>query len=1784
MRGLYLLVGLVLILETSLNAQTITSAKGGAWNDPTVWNGGVVPTSANSTLVSIGATHAITIPAGYDATAVDISMAGGTTNSITVGDITGSGSLTFTGILTLGTGPATRGRLIVNGILNVEQGATMAGGVASSGRVTIGATGRYRHNYTTTAGTIYSSTWTPGSTLEIAGYTTNTGVPAGLTQTFSNFEWNCTNQAVDIYLDGTLQNVNGNFSLLAPNNASFIFGLTTAASTTLSIGGSLTVAQDAFLDLTGGAGDATINLIGDFAMNSDDGVGNFGSGIASINFRGSSAQNFNSSNLISGFVDFTVFTNSRLNIADGNSIQTQGDFTLQSGATLGVGSADGLVIGQTAGNIQNFGSRTFTAGGNIVYNGSTAQNLGNEWSSGGALNNVAVNLEINNAAGVTNNIIGSTSLVGRLRLTNGPVNIGNSNTLIISGDFDGFSSPTRTGTISGDGSNTSSLEFSGSGTVTGTLNFTTGASTLQNFTLDRAGEIYLGTDVTIATTGTLTFSSSGNLRINGQTLTVNGNIVQSGSGAIATSVASSNLAIGGSGALSSLPMCTSCLFTNEFNTVTLSRTGGAAAYNWASPANINGILDLSSGAFTHSSGLNMATGSTFRRSAGTTYTGSTPNATTRYSISYVGNLTTGSELPTTALDRLLNLTIAGNVALDKDIIINGDLNVTGGTLNAGAHDITMLGATFAINGGSFTINSGNTVFFSRAGQTSLSGLTINDAQFGSVNIAGVTTLVAPTANIGVSGTWTNNGTFNANSGTVTFNGGAQDIDANNQSFFNLATANGVKTLTNNVDVNGSLTIQAASTLAADTYSINIAGTWLNQGTFTPGTGTVSFDGTAQSINGAGQAFYDIAFGNSGTKTLTAALDVDHSLTINSGVTLDVSASNFAMNVGLHFTNNGTLNPRSGTLFLDGSVIQTVTGTTNTVFNNITTSNASTISFATDQSLAGVLTLNQGTFNPNGHFIMLSTATRDARIAPLGATASISATDMTIQRYLPNSAGSQAYRYLTSPITTGTIAGWKDDFPVTGNFTDPSTGAEWPQFPGMNGVSLYRYNEAKTPSTTIDDRYEAYPLSGTSSSASATTNGRGYAAFVRQNAPITIEQVGHAAFGPIPVDITNQAAGANDGWNLIGNPYPAPINWDNVTLPAGVQGQIAVKDNTNTIGLGAGQYVYYTQGSPGVGIPSSYHGAIASGQAFWVRKTTAGPGTITFQEDDKQAINAPPFMKDGDIDMLRIHVASATHADELLIRFLDDAQDIAENKYDAYKLTNSYINFSSLSSDDNEMAINTLGPLTCAKEIPLHLSKVTAGGHVFTFTGADSFSEGVEIRLLDNFSGQTFLVTGTNNTYSFNVTTDGTSFGNDRFRLFIGYHTLDLGLNVQASNICSGNDASIRVVSPEAGVTYYAAIEGTTVSEEVVALMGEDISLSIPKSSLGSENNVVIMAKVGGCAGVPLSNIASVDVQPVPVVSNVEEAMNCGQGSVTLKASGAPSDGEYRWYPAEDATDPVAGENSSSFVTPVLTKTKTYFVAAVNSLGCEGERMAVTATINYAYDIVGVTGATSCEGGRFTLKATGAPADGTYKWYLSQTAEEAIPNQTSDSFVTPEISATTTYYVSVLNAAGCEGARAAVTAEIGSVTPAITQDGDLLTSNYETGNQWYLNGTAIEGATGKTYTATESGVYKLVVTSGNCSSQVEREFAVTGDIDGDGLKGYSVHPNATNGLIYVEVVTTEPVSVSVKSQLGAEVTRGNLKLEGNSRKGQLDITGQASGVYLVVINHGEKTVVRKIVKN
>ena len=129
-----------------------------------------------------------------------------------------------------------------------------------------------------------------------------------------------------------------------------------------------------------------------------------------------------------------------------------------------------------------------------------------------------------------------------------------------------------------------------------------------------------------------------------------------------------------------------------------------------------------------------------------------------------------------------------------------------------------------------------------------------------------------------------------------------------------------------------------------------------------------------------------------------------------------------------------------------------------------------------------------------------------------------------------------------------------------------------------------------------------------------------------------------------------------------------------------------------------------------------------------------------------------------------------------------------------------------------------------------------------------------------------------------------------------------------------------------------------------------------------------------------------------------------------------------------------------------------------------------------------------------------PSGGTIGWYTQQFGGSTFATGTSTS-VSP--ASTTTYYVGV-----CPGSfRVPVTVTITATapTPTITAGGPTtfctggsvtLTSSAATGNQWYLNGTAIGGATSQTYAASAAGNYTVIVTSGGCTSSPSLATTVT----------------------------------------------------------------------------------------
>lgn len=99
----------------------------------------------------------------------------------------------------------------------------------------------------------------------------------------------------------------------------------------------------------------------------------------------------------------------------------------------------------------------------------------------------------------------------------------------------------------------------------------------------------------------------------------------------------------------------------------------------------------------------------------------------------------------------------------------------------------------------------------------------------------------------------------------------------------------------------------------------------------------------------------------------------------------------------------------------------------------------------------------------------------------------------------------------------------------------------------------------------------------------------------------------------------------------------------------------------------------------------------------------------------------------------------------------------------------------------------------------------------------------------------------------------------------------------------------------------------------------------------------------------------------------------------------------------------------------------------------------------------------------------------------------------------------------------------VTVHSNPPVPTISVNGNVLTSSSATGNQWFLNGNSISGATQQNYTAQQNGNYHVVVTNAsNCSSQSNTLTFTTVGIDDLGSVGITtIYPNPTSGELNIQ---------------------------------------------------------------
>ena len=152
------------------------------------------------------------------------------------------------------------------------------------------------------------------------------------------------------------------------------------------------------------------------------------------------------------------------------------------------------------------------------------------------------------------------------------------------------------------------------------------------------------------------------------------------------------------------------------------------------------------------------------------------------------------------------------------------------------------------------------------------------------------------------------------------------------------------------------------------------------------------------------------------------------------------------------------------------------------------------------------------------------------------------------------------------------------------------------------------------------------------------------------------------------------------------------------------------------------------------------------------------------------------------------------------------------------------------------------------------------------------------------------------------------------------------------------------------------------------------------------------------------------------------------------------------------------------------------------------------------------------------------------------------------------------------------------------TPVISQVADSLVSNIASGNQWYLNDTAINNANTNHFKPSKSGTYKVIVTDGfGCQKTSNNINVVITAIDPTVLAreiNLSVSPNPNNGVFHLsfEVSTKADLTITIFSASGQRVYNSSYPGFSGKFSKQIEVDAVSAEFYILKIQHNKKTYV------
>lgn len=382
----------------------------------------------------------------------------------------------------------------------------------------------------------------------------------------------------------------------------------------------------------------------------------------------------------------------------------------------------------------------------------------------------------------------------------------------------------------------------------------------------------------------------------------------------------------------------------------------------------------------------------------------------------------------------------------------------------------------------------------------------------------------------------------------------------------------------------------------------------------------------------------------------------------------------------------------------------------------------------------------GTFDLNGKTLVLqSTESVRGILGRMGSDANIiNAQNFTFRQYLnPASAnGSGAWFMVGTPLKDQVISNWakNNTFAAhTYSSAQPANSSVWFYDATNNNIPANKgYIKPLAPSQNVGAGIGARIWFWRNS-------------FFNGNA--TIELKGQPNYGNFtfsnlkycesncPYDIS-QGGLADNGWNLVANPYAATIDWDSPSwIKNSLHNSLHIYDFRNQ------RFSAYVNG---VGVNGGSN-LIAPGQGFFIRASAPAPMLVA-NENVKSTERLSVLRQGAMTNLLKVTLKKDSLEEETALRILDDATQGFDRNFDALNMVAEGIDIATENQSGTQFAIDTRNLPSRIDTFQLVI-RTTEGLNTLNFGNVSSFESSIGLNLIDKQTAQVYAITdGFNHTF------------------------------------------------------------------------------------------------------------------------------------------------------------------------------------------------------------------------------------------------------------------------------------------------------------------------------------------------------------------------------------------------------------------------------------------------------